>query len=168
MPEYFETKSRFLQQQDNGLIKAVTEIHLVDALSFTEAEARIGTELAGCRDLVLVTCKRSKVAEVVERHDGGLWFRVKVTYTTQDEDSDKEKKITLELLVEADDAQEAYEYTQEHLKDMLVPFEIPKVEETKIVSVLHHIGGLRAQMAASAKAENPNANLDAKHNEEEE
>ena len=167
MPEYFETKSRFLQQQDNGLIKAVTEIHLVDALSFTEAEARIGTELAGCRDLVLVTCKRSNIAEVVEHGGYDLWFKVKITYTATIEDSEKEKKIVLYLLVEAATVVMAEERARYHLKDMLVPFEIPKVEETKICSVFHHVGG-RAQIAASAKAENPNANLDAKHNEEEE
>lgn len=167
MPEYFLTKSKFLQQQDNGLIKAVTEQHLVDALSFTEAETRIQQELADSRELVLVSCARSKIREVVERQDGGLWFKVKVTYVVAPEDSEKEKKITLELLVEADDAQEAYEYTQEHLKEMLVPFEIPEVKETKIVSVFHYIGGLRAQASQPAKAENPNAAIDAKHNEEE-
>ena len=40
----------------------------------------------------------------------------------------------------------AEERARYHLKEMLVPFEIPKVKETKIVSVLHHIGGLRAQI----------------------
>lgn len=167
MPEYFETKSKFLQQQDNGLVKAVTELHLVDAMTFTEAETRIHAELAGeRRELILVTCKRSNISEVVEYGDTDLWFRVKITYTATIEDSDKEKKIVLHLLVNANDVTEAETRTRKHLETMLVPFEIPSIVETKIANVFHYVSGLRAKVEA-AKTENPNAAIDAKHGEEE-
>ena len=41
MANWFECKVRYDKLQENGAVKKVTEAYLVDALSFTEAEARI-------------------------------------------------------------------------------------------------------------------------------
>ena len=45
MANWFECKIRYDKTQENGSIKKVTEPYLVDALSFTEAEARIIEEM---------------------------------------------------------------------------------------------------------------------------
>ena len=45
MHTWFECKIRYDKTQENGSIKKVTEPYLVDALSFTEAEARIIEEM---------------------------------------------------------------------------------------------------------------------------
>jgi len=145
MPEWFQTRVKFLKQQDNGLIKAISEQYLVDAMSFTEAEARIQQELRqGQRDVTLVSVARSPIKEVVVYGDTDLWFKVKVTYTAQDEESEKERKVTTYLLVNANDVQEAYARTQEHLKEWLIPYQVPKVEETGIREVFQHVPGLRS------------------------
>ena len=41
MHTWFECKIRYEKTMENGMIQKVTESYLVDALSFTEAEARI-------------------------------------------------------------------------------------------------------------------------------
>ena len=41
MALWFETKVRYEKMQETGAVKKVNEPYLVDALSFTEAEARI-------------------------------------------------------------------------------------------------------------------------------
>ncbi|HBC37547.1 MAG TPA: phage tail protein, partial [Porphyromonadaceae bacterium] len=41
MYNWFECKVRYDKTLDTGMIKTVTEPYLVDAMSFTEAEARI-------------------------------------------------------------------------------------------------------------------------------
>ena len=41
MHTWFECKIRYEKLMENGMNKKVTEPYLVDALSFTEAEARI-------------------------------------------------------------------------------------------------------------------------------
>lgn len=41
MHAWFECKIRYEKVMENGMQKKVTESYLVDALSFTEAEARI-------------------------------------------------------------------------------------------------------------------------------
>lgn len=45
MALWFECKVRFDKTMENGIVKKVTEPYLVDALSFTEAEARITEEV---------------------------------------------------------------------------------------------------------------------------
>jgi len=166
MSAYFEVQAKHLQQQDNGLIKAVKTLLLIDALSFTEAEARITEELAQSREFVVTTIKRSNIAEIVEVGDSDLWFKVKVTYTMADEDSDKEKKVSLYLLVNAFDVTEAKERTEEHLKEMLVPFEVPSVVETKFAGVLHYDIAKPRERVTAPESANPNAAIDAKHGEE--
>ena len=45
MHTWFLTKIRYEKVMENGMQKKVTEPYLVDALSFTEAEARITEEM---------------------------------------------------------------------------------------------------------------------------
>ena len=45
MHTWFECKIRYEKTMENGMNKKVTEPYLVDALSFTEAEARIIEEM---------------------------------------------------------------------------------------------------------------------------
>ena len=45
MHTWFECKIRYEKTMENGMIQKVTESYLVDALSFTEAEARIIEEV---------------------------------------------------------------------------------------------------------------------------
>ncbi len=45
MHTWFECKIRYEKTMENGMNKKVTEPYLVDALSFTEAEARIIEEI---------------------------------------------------------------------------------------------------------------------------
>ena len=46
MHNWFECKVSYEKMLENGMQKKVTEPYLVDALSFTEAEARIIEELS--------------------------------------------------------------------------------------------------------------------------
>lgn len=144
MPQWFQTKVKFLKQTDNGLVKAVTEQYLVDAMSFTEAEARVNMEVAdNQRELTMMSITKSNVTEVVFYGDTELWHKAKLTYIVADEDAEKEKKVTTYLLVNADNVHEAYERVEEHLKEMLVPYRIPKIEETPIVEVYPFQAGFR-------------------------
>lgn len=139
MSEYFETKIKFLRQMDNGLVKNITESYLVDAMSFTEAEARVMSDVGeGMREVTMMSSKRSQIKEVIFYGDTDLWFKTKVTYSLMDEEIEKEKKITTYFLVNANDVREAYDRTQEHLKEMLVPFKIPKIEESSVIDVLEY------------------------------
>jgi hypothetical protein len=138
MSEWFQAKVKFAKQLDNGLIKQSTELYLIDAVSFTDAETRAFKEAGDNRDVQAVSIARSPIKEVAFYGDTDLWFKCKVTYSILDDDTEKEKKVTTHFLVNAADVKEAYERTEEHLSTMLVPFQIPKVEESPICEVFQY------------------------------
>ncbi len=145
MPEWFQTRVKYLKQMPNGLIQRVSEQYLVNAMSFTEAEARIITEVqGGQREITMASISKSNITEVVFYGDTERWHKCKVTYVVTDEEAEKEKKVTTYLLVNAEDVKEAYDRVQEHLKDMLVPFQVPKIEESPFVEVFGFQAGFRA------------------------
>lgn len=153
---YFHTKVSFLRQQDNGLVKKETEQYLVDAMSFTEAESRVIKEVGeSVRELYIDSVARSPITEIVPYGDTDLWFKCKVVYKDIDEATEKEKKTTLYILVNAADAHEAYERCKDHLKEMLVPFEIPKVEETAICEIYQYEKPVPAGYTKLEKADEP-------------
>lgn len=70
MHNWFTCKIRFEKTLENGMNKKVTELYLVDALSFTEAESRIIEEMtpfingefevAGVAKAITMNCSRPK------------------------------------------------------------------------------------------------------------
>ena len=139
MAEWFVAKVKYLRQMDNGLIKQHSEQYLVDSMSFTECETRVMKEVGeGMREVTMMAIAKSPIKEIVPYGDTEIWFKCKVQYIDTDEETEKQKKVTTYLLVNANDAKEAYERTEVHLKYMLVPFSIPKVEESPIVDVFEH------------------------------
>ena len=82
MASWFECKIRYDKAQENGAIKKVTEPYLVDALSFTEAEARIIEEqtpfISG--EVNVTAVKRTKIAEIFWDDSADKWYLVKVAF----------------------------------------------------------------------------------------
>ena len=149
MSEWFQSKVSFLRQMDNGLIKKIVEQYLIDAVSFTEAEARAYKEAGeGMREVQAVAISRSNIKEVVFYGDTNMWHKCKVCYNLMDEDTEKEKKITTYLLVNSHDVREAYDRCAEHLKEMLTPFTIPQIVESPIIDVYQYEQALRPKAFA--------------------
>jgi len=134
---WFECKVKYVKIDENGKEKKVTEPYLVDAVSFTEAEARIHTELEKMihSDFIVTNISKSNISELFPNENGDRWFKSKTTFVTVDEESGKEKKSNNYMLVEANNVKDAYEYLTEGLSDMIVPFEIPSVTESPIMDV---------------------------------
>ena len=107
---WFETKVRYDKTLENGSVKKVTESFMVDALSFTEAEARISEEIAHfTSDFNVSAVKISKISEIFRQHTGDKWYLVKVAFITLDEKTAVEKKSISQILVAADSFKEAYD-----------------------------------------------------------
>jgi len=107
MHTWFECKVRYEKMMENGLNKKVTEPYLVDALSFTEAEARIIEEMTPFMtgEFVVSDIKRAKYSELFpcEADSADKWFKCKVFFVTLDEKSGAEKKTSTMMLVQASD-----------------------------------------------------------------
>ena len=81
MHTWFECKIRYEKTMENGMNKKVTEPYLVDALSFTEAEARIIEEMTPfiSGEFTVSDIKRANYSELFpsEEPTAGLnvnWF----------------------------------------------------------------------------------------------
>lgn len=137
MANWFECKVRYDKMQENGAIKKVNEPYLVDALSFTEAEARIIEEqtpyISG--DFSVSAVKRTKIAEIFRERTGDKWYLVKVAFITLDEKTAVEKKSISQILVAADSFKEAYDNFMEGMKGTMADFEINTIQETLIMDV---------------------------------
>lgn len=137
MRVWFLCKVKYAKENEQGLLKNVSEQYLVDAVSFTEAEARIydmlGSTIRG--DFQVTNISKSNFVDVFPYEDIDIWHKCKITYTVADGDSGKEKKVTQYMLVTAHDVKEAYERIHESLSNMLVTFRVPDITESPIVEV---------------------------------
>jgi len=68
MAQYFTVKAVFETEDNKGKIKKQTEVHLVDAMSVTEAEARITDYLSerGENDFEIKSAAKSNIVSVIE------------------------------------------------------------------------------------------------------
>ena len=84
---WFECKVEYTKLLETGLQKKVNEPYLVDAMSFTEAEARVIEEVAPfiSADFKISAVKRTKYTEIVYDETGDKWYSVKINIITIDE-----------------------------------------------------------------------------------
>ena len=141
MQTWFSCKVKYQKEDEQGRVKNVSEAYLVDALSFTESEAKIYEEI-GQRimgEFQVTSIVKSRIMDVFEYPDSDTFYQCKVTYMIVDGDSGKEKKVTNLMLVTAHHVKEAYERIHESLNNMLVTFIVPEIKESPIIEVFKHV-----------------------------
>lgn len=137
MSNWFECKVKFDKVQKDGAVKKVTEPYLVDALSFTEAEARVIEELKPFigGDFQMSAVKRTKITEIFWDETGDKWYLAKLVFDSIDPVSGAEKKITTQILLQAKDFGKAYENVLEGMNGTASDYEIVSINETPIMDV---------------------------------
>ena len=137
MANWFECKVRYDKLQENGAAKKVNEPYLVDALSFTEAEARITEEqrpfISG--EFQVSAIKPTKIAEIFWDETGDRWYLVKVAFITIDEKTAAEKRSNSLILVRAANFKHALERFEEGMKGTMADYEIVQITETPLMDV---------------------------------
>jgi hypothetical protein len=122
---------------ENGVPKRVTEPYLVDALSFTEAEARIIEEMKPyiSGEFTVDDIKRARIAELFTNENGDRYYRFRVIFMTLDEKSGTEKKTAVTMLAQASDLKEAITVLEEGMKGTMSDYVLASVVETMIMDV---------------------------------
>ena len=117
--------------------RKVTEAYLVDALSFTEAEARIIEEMNSyiSGEFTVSGVKRAGYSELFSSEEDAAdrWFKCKLFFITLDEKSGAEKKTPTTVLVQASDLRDAVKKLDEGMKGTLADYVIGSVAETAIM-----------------------------------
>ncbi len=136
---WFECSVKYRKVDSNGVTKVVTEAYLVDAISFTEAEARINKIMAEYlgESFKITNIRLTNYAEVhsFENADRDRYFKSKITLLAYDEESGKERKTNIYILVQADDVKEAHSRTVEAMKNTMGDYTVPSVSETNLIDV---------------------------------
>lgn len=137
MANYIETTLQYDKVMENGIVKKVKERFLVDALSFTEAEARIIEEMSPyiSGEFSVSAVKKIKIAEVFFNDENDRHYLVKVGFITIDEKTAVEKKTISQILVQANDFKGAYDKFLEGMRGTMADFEIISISETPILEV---------------------------------
>lgn len=137
MALWFECKVRYDKMMENGMVKKANEPYLVDALTFTEAEARIVEEMKPyiSGEYSISSEKKTKISEIFFNEAGDRYYQVKVNFVTLDEKSGTEKKTSTLILVQASDFEDALKQFQKGMKGTMADYEIASIAETMIMDV---------------------------------
>lgn len=139
---WFECKVRYEKTQEDGSEKLVNEQYVVDALSFTEAEASIIDNMS------VYVSDEFKVANINPANyneiffsdidDDDLWFKARLAFITIDEKKDKEKRTYVNYLIQAKCIERAKRYVDEVMGRTMIDYELKSLSETKIFDVFEH------------------------------
>ena len=133
----FECKVAYHKIVENGLQKKVTDTFMVDALSFTEAEARVIEEVTpyGSGDMDVASVKKTKISEIFRDDTADKWYLVKVAFITFDEKTAVEKRAISQILTAGANFKNAYDNFMEGMSGTMADFEIVSITETPILDV---------------------------------
>lgn len=135
----FEVGVRMERTLENGVQEKVLEQFVVDALTFTEAEASIIREASVYGTITdIATIKRSRCTELIGDGSKEKWFRARVNYITVDEKTDKVNKTPHYYFVNADSIAEAKSMVDDFFRETLIDYSIATLDETKVLEVFRH------------------------------
>ena len=141
--DWFEVVVRYSKTQEDGIQKMVTEKYVVDALTFTEAEARITEEMKPyvTGELYIKAIARATYHEVFfsDQVKDGKWYKAKLCFVTLDEKSGKEKRPTVVYLVQASSLDGANKNVEDIMFGTMIDYESVAITETPFMDVFEHI-----------------------------
>lgn len=119
------------------MMKKVTDTFLVDALSFTEAEARVIEEVTPfvSGEMDVASVKKTKISEIFRDDSADKWYLTKVAFITIDEKTAAEKRSVNLILVAGSDFKGAYDNFLAGMKGTMADYEIVSIAETLILDV---------------------------------
>lgn len=137
MHNWFECKVSYEKTLENGMQKKITEPYLVDALSFTEAEARIIEELKPyiSGEFSIADIKRAKYNELFFNDNGDRYYKAKIQFITLDEKNGTEKKTSVQMLAQASNLKEALSVIEKGMSGTLADYIIASLAETTIMDI---------------------------------
>jgi hypothetical protein len=138
LSNWYEVTACYMKMQSDGSESKTTDMLVVDALSFSEAEKRALKELAsqvhGGIDIKNINPAAYK--EVLFNEESkGRWYKAKVSFITLDEQSGREKRKSTTYLVQAGTFEDAVTAIHTFMRDNLGDYATATLSETKISEV---------------------------------
>ena len=139
---WFECKIRYEKIMEDGLPKKISEVYVVDALSFSEAEERIIEEMSSyiSGEIEIVDVKIAPYREIFFADDNlaDQWFKAKLSFITIDERTDKEKRTSMMYLVNAGNISSAISNIDKVMSGTMIDYVTTSISATKIFDVFEY------------------------------
>ncbi len=139
---WFECKIRYEKTMEDGSQKKVTELYVVDALSFTEAEASIIEEMSSyiSGEFEVKDIKKAAYGEIFfsDSPSADRWYKTKLQFITIDDKTEKEKKSNVNYLVHGSTLSGAVKSIDEVMGGTMIDYVIASIAETQIMDVFEH------------------------------
>lgn len=139
---WFECKIRYEKTMEDGSQKKVTELYVVDALSFTEAEASIIEEMSSyiSGEFEVKDIKKTAYGEIFfsDSPSADRWYKTKLQFITIDDKTEKEKKSNVNYLVHGSTLPGAVKSIDEVMGGTMIDYVIASIAETQIMDVFEH------------------------------
>ena len=139
---WFECKIAYEKVMEDGLQKKVNETYTVDALSFTEAEKRIMEEMSSyiSGEFAVKDIKIAPYKEIFFSEDASAdrWYKAKLQFITIDEKTEKEKRSSVNYLVQAGTLKGAVNNIEEVMGGSMIDYVIASVAETTLMDVFEY------------------------------
>ena len=137
--DWFETKIKYDKTQDDGSQKKVTELYVVDALSFGEAEEKITREMksyiSGEYSVKNITPANYHEIFFSDNSKDDKWYKAKLQFITIYEKTEKEKRQTVFYLVQGNSTESAQKAIAEVMGGTMIDYVVVSISETKILDV---------------------------------
>lgn len=142
---WFEAKVKYIKVGEDGRERKVSEMYLLDAMSYTEVENRIMREMESVvkGDYYIASLKKSNITELVpsEHETDDRWYKAKIAIIDADEVSGKEKASFQYYLVAAANTDRALENLNRALATFVVPYEVTSIADTQFMDVFPYFSG---------------------------
>lgn len=137
MYNWFECKVKYDKMMETGITRTVTESFLVDALSFTEAEARIVEEVKPfiSGEFSVSDIRKKKFSDTFLSATGDRYYNARLSFISLDEKSGAEKETKVNMLVGASELLEALSIVEREMGKTMVDYRFLGVTETSIMDV---------------------------------
>lgn len=141
---WFECKIKHDVTLEDGSTKPQKVPYIVNAFSFTEAEAKINQEISAYMSAFEINdIKKATFNEVFFDDTDALadkWYKVKVTFIFADEKTGKEKPHPVNYLVQAADFNCALKNVNTIMSTNLGNWSVDSISVTKILDVFYGTG----------------------------
>ena len=141
MNSVFSVSVKYLKLVEGGEgYKKMNEVFLVNAVSYTDVEAKITEEMQmrTNQEFYITNINREKYSYVLTNdEDGGYFFNAVVSYSSLDDDGQNEKKIRINICVETSNIDNVSEIVSKVFSGLdNVDYNLIKVVLTKIIYVI--------------------------------
>lgn len=140
MKDWITAKIKYLKQDpENGTIKKVHEAYLLNALSHTEAEARLQSILEEfIPEYELLKLDKSNFNQVIIDKSKDYFFKIRIysIYTDEKENNSKQSEV---YMIQAQSSKDAIAKLEVFLQLSVAEWEVKSVLKTNIIEAFPYI-----------------------------